>query len=106
MNLMPDADAIALAAIKLQYDDLTTIAKLNEFANAFNYMLTDSFNDALRDMIDLDIRDMLHNNNLDFYADADELFKLSESQFIALADHLSDNYDAQLIANKLIANAS
>lgn len=103
MNLNPDATMIADAALRLQYDDIATSHELRAFAESFEPITNRSLRAALIDIIDLDLRDMIHNCNLDFYLTADEIDTLTDEQFDALADHLRDTFDAAMIADKLLA---
>lgn len=104
INLNPTAIDIAAAAMRHQYDDITSRAELIDFAHSFA-----DDNDAtdlrtlLISMIDLDLNDMIHNSNLDFYATIDELDTLNDDEFDTLADHLTETTDPDIIADALLA---
>lgn len=102
MNMTPSAELIADAAIRLQYDDITSHASLREFANSFDDLLTMTLRDALIATIDLDLHDMIHNCNLDFYTDLANLDLLTDEQFDALSDHLDNTIDCAMIADRLL----
>jgi hypothetical protein len=104
MNLNPTADEIATAAISHQYDDITSRDELIAFADSFPPAdASTPLRARLISMIDLDLNDMLHNNNLDFFASLDDLDTLTDAQFEQLSDHLLDATDPAIIADLLLA---
>lgn len=110
INLTPNARDIADAAIKLQYDDIASHKTLIDFAHSFDDDNTLPLRDALIETIDIDLADMMHNCNLDFYMTLDQLNALTDDQYDALESHLHDMimHDddiAPMIADALIARA-
>lgn len=104
MILNPTPAMITNAALAYQYNDIKSLTDLHDYA--INEMMRDidpTNRTAIIELIDTDLADMLHNNNLDFYAPLAELDTLTESQFIYLAEYLDETIDAALIADALIA---
>lgn len=102
INTTPTPDMIADATIANHYDDITSHADLIDLASIIDDPDRD-FRDRLIDAIDLDIADMLHNCNLDFYASADELDALTDTDIDRLIDYLLATTCADLIADALLA---
>lgn len=102
IKLNPTPNDIADAAMRLHYDDITTDAALIDLTSIIDDP-DRTFRDRLIDAIDLDLSDMLHNANLDFYATFTELNELTDANYDALADRLAANTCADLIADRLLA---
>ena len=105
ININPTPAEICDAAMRLHYDDITTDAALLDLISIIDDP-DRSIRDNLIDAIDLDLADMIHNCNLDFYATRDELDALTDAQFDHLSDHLRDTTCCDLIADALLERCS
>jgi hypothetical protein len=98
LNLTPET--ITDAILHNAYDQLATKTDIiNYFAEEMHIELDTPINrDDLAYAIDTDIRDMLHNNNLDMI-----LILTPDDDYESLEDQLRANFDPILTADALLA---